>query len=101
MKRKIARTGEFFVYIVECQDKTYYTGYTNDLEKRLNEHNNGKRGARYASYKRPVRLAWKKEYKHKHYAMTAEYRIKQMNRKQKELLVGGMRLDKVLSRKNG
>ena len=101
MKRKIVRTGEFFVYIVECQDKTYYTGYTNDLEKRLKEHNEGKRGVRYTSYKRPVRLVWKKEYKHKHYAMKAEYRIKQMNRKQKELLVGGMRLDKVLSRKNG
>ncbi|MDP1854154.1 MAG: hypothetical protein Q8L26_08160 [Candidatus Omnitrophota bacterium] len=48
-----------------------------------------------------MKLAWSKEYKYKHYAMKAEYKIKQINRKQKELLVGGMRLDKVLSRKNG
>lgn len=99
--KKIKRHDGFYVYIVKCKDGTYYTGYANDLEKRLKEHNDGKRGAEYTRYKRPVKLIWNKEYKYKHYAMKAEYKIKQMNRKQKELLTGGMRLDKVLSRKNG
>jgi len=46
-----------------------------------------------------VRLVWEKEYKYLKYAMSAECKIKKMNRGQKELLVGGMRLDKVLARK--
>ena len=96
MKRKIARTGKFFVYIVECRDKTYYTGYTNDLEKRLKEHNDGKRGAKYTRYKRPVKLVWKKEYKQFRPAVKVEGVIKGLTRLQKESLVGGRRLDKVL-----
>jgi len=103
MKRKITRAGKFHVYIVRCSSGEYYTGYTNSLKKRLKEHNNGKRGAMYTRFKRPVKLAWKKEYRYKHYAMKAEYRIKQLTRKQKETLVGGRRLDKVLkeARKHG
>ncbi|HLD41076.1 MAG TPA: GIY-YIG nuclease family protein, partial [Candidatus Omnitrophota bacterium] len=38
---KIKRSGRYFTYIVECSDKTYYTGYTNDLEKRIKRHNQG------------------------------------------------------------
>ncbi len=87
------------MYILECSDRTYYTGYTNDLEKRIKEHNESERGAKYTRYKRPVKVAWTKEYCHLCYAMRAEYKIKQLNRGQKELLVGGMRLDKVLARK--
>ena len=90
---------KYFVYILECADGTYYTGYTNDLEKRVKEHNCSKRGAKYTRAKRPVRVVWSREYKYMHYAMKAEYKIKQLNRKQKELLVDGMRLDKVLIRK--
>ncbi|MCK4826488.1 GIY-YIG nuclease family protein [bacterium] len=99
MKTNFKRSGRFFVYILECRDKTYYTGYTNDLEKRLKEHNNNKRGAKYLRSRRPVRVVWQKEYKYLCYAMRAEYKIKQLNRRQKVLLVGGMRLDKVLARK--
>ena len=95
-KRVFDRSGKFWVYIVECKDGTYYTGYTNNLEKRLKEHNNGKRGAWYTSFKRPVEVVWNKEYKYKHYAMAAEYKIKQLTRMQKEMLVSGMRLDRVL-----
>ncbi len=89
------------MYIVQCRGSTYYTGYTNDLEKRIKEHNSGKRGAKYLKGKGPLKLVWAKEYKYLHYAMSAEYKIKQLNRKQKELLIGGMRLDKVLGKKNG
>lgn len=100
-KRIFKRCGAFYVYILECQDGTYYTGYTNDLEKRLKEHNESKRGARYTRYKRPVRVVWQKEYKYLCYAMRAEYKIKQLNRKQKGSLIKGRRLDKILSKKYG
>lgn len=97
--KKFKRHRRYFVYIMECQDGTYYTGYTNDLEKRLREHNESKRGARYTRAKRPVKLVWKKEYRYSKYAMSTEHKIKELNRYQKKLLVGGMRLDKVLARK--
>ena len=97
MKIRFNRSGRFFVYILECRDGTYYTGYTNDLGRRVKEHNENKRGAKYTRYKRPVKVVWKKEYRYLCYAMRAEYRIKQLNRGQKELLVGGMRLGKVLA----
>ena len=47
MKRTIKRVDSFCVYMLECNDGTYYTGYTNNLEKRIQEHNNSKRGAKY------------------------------------------------------
>jgi len=97
-KRKFNRSGKFFAYILECQDGTYYTGYTNDLEKRIKEHNDNKRGARYTRYKRPVKLVWRKEYKQFKPAFKLEKLIKKLTRKQKELLVGGVRLDKVKER---
>ena len=100
MKREFKRTGRFSVYIVACSDGTYYTGYTNDLEKRIKEHNDSKRGAKYTRYKRPVKVVWTREYKYLCYAMRAEYKIKQLNRRQKELLVNGMRLDKALNKKH-
>ena len=93
---KIRRSGKFYVYIVECGDNTFYTGYTNNLEKRLKEHNDGKRGARYTRYKRPVKLVWEKEYRQFKPAFKLEKIIKQLTRSQKESLVNGRRLDKVL-----
>lgn len=98
--KKVKRSGKFYVYIVECQDGTYYTGYTSNLEKRIKEHNSGKRGAIYTRYKRPVEVVWLKGYQYKYYAMSAEYKIKQLTRSQKKMLVEGMRLDKVLGKKN-
>ena len=96
---KFKHKDKFYVYIVKCRDGSYYTGSTKDLEKRIEEHNNGKRGAKYLRGKGPLKLVWSKEYKYLYYAMSAEYKIKQLNRRQKELLINGMRLDKVFSRK--
>jgi len=96
--KKFKRRDVFYVYILECQKGTYYTGYTNNLEKRLKLHNNGK-GAKYLRGKGPLKLVWAKGYKYLRYAMSAEYKIKQLNRRQKESLINGMRLDKVFSRK--
>ena len=97
MKTNFKRLGKFFVYILECFDGTYYTGYTNDLERRLKEHNNNKRGAKYTRYKRPVKVAWTKEYCYFKKAFLMEKRIKTLTRKQKELLVRGTRLEKLLA----
>ena len=87
MREKFRREGEFYVYIVECADGTYYTGYTNDLEKRLKEHNDGKRGAKYLRGKIPVKLAYAKEYKYYKNAVHAEIDIKKRTRREKIAMI--------------
>ena len=88
---KIQRSGRFYVYIVECRDRTYYTGYTNDLENRVKEHNNGKRGAKYLRGKAPVKLVYAKEYRYYKNALRAERDIKKRTRKEKEVMVSTCR----------
>src|SRR3989338_3824791 len=95
MNKKFKRSGKFWVYIVECFDDTFYTGYTPDLENRIKLHNAG-RGAKYTRDRRPVKLVWCKEYCQFKSAFKLERVIKALTRKQKEMLVGGRRLDKVL-----
>lgn len=92
---------KFFVYIVRCADDSLYTGYTDDLGKRIHEHNNTKRKAKYLRGRCPVELVWSRGYKIKYYALKLEYKIKQLSRAQKQLLVNGMRLDRVIGRKHG
>ncbi len=75
-----------YVYIVKCSDKTYYTGYTNDLEKRLFAHNAGK-GAKYTRNRIPVEIVYFEEYEDKSEAMKREYAIKRLTRVQKEKLI--------------
>lgn len=82
------RNGRFWVYIVECNDGTYYTGYTPNLEKRILVHNNGK-GAKYTRDRKPIKLVWSKEYKYFKKAFLEEKRIKKLTREQKEELVNG------------
>ncbi|PGZ94439.1 hypothetical protein COE51_22410 [Bacillus pseudomycoides] len=72
-----------YFYVVECADGSYYAGYTNHLEKRIEAHNSGK-GARYTRARRPVRLKYFETYEEKRPAMQAEYRFKQLKRKQKD-----------------
>lgn len=87
-KTDFKRKGKFWVYIVECKDGTYYTGYTPDIESRLKLHNRG-RGAKYTRDRRPVKLVWCKEYKYFKKAFLEEKRIKELKREQKEKLVNG------------
>ncbi|MGI6106442.1 MAG: GIY-YIG nuclease family protein [Lachnospiraceae bacterium] len=77
-----------YVYIVECADGTYYTGWTNSLQKRLDAHNSG-RGAKYTHSRRPVRLVYSEAYESESEARTREWQIKQLSRAQKEELVLG------------
>lgn len=75
-----------FVYIVECADGTYYTGWTTDLKKRVAAHNAGT-GAKYTRTRCPVKLVWHEICPDKQSAMSREWHIKQMSRKQKEALI--------------
>jgi len=84
--KKFKRTGKFYVYIVQCQDGTYYTGYTPDIENRLKLHNAGK-GAKYTRDRRPVELIWRREYKYFKKAFLEEKRIKTLTRQEKMELV--------------
>ncbi len=77
-----------YVYIIECSDGTFYTGYTNNLDKRINTHNKGK-GAKYTRCRLPVKLLYHEEYDLKGEALKREYKIKQMTRKQKIKLIEG------------
>lgn len=83
---KIERTNKYYVYILECNDGTYYTGYTNNLEKRIESHNKG-RGAKYVRGRGPVKLVYCKEYKSRKYAMKAEINIKKRTKKEKEEII--------------
>lgn len=75
-----------YLYVLMCSDGTYYTGYTNDLEKRIRTHNEGK-GAKYTRGRLPAILVYKEEYDLKKEAMQAEYRFKQLTRQQKERII--------------
>ena len=75
-----------YTYIVRCADGTLYTGWTNDLEKRMKAHNEGM-GAKYTRSRRPVELVYSEEHETKEEAMSREYRIKRMSRQQKMELI--------------
>ena len=77
-----------FVYILCCSDNTYYTGYTTDVEKRVQRHNEGK-GAKYTKSRRPVQLVYQEKYMDKSCALKREYAIKQLSRQEKEQLIKG------------
>lgn len=75
-----------YTYIVECSDKSLYTGWTTNLEERLAAHNQGT-GAKYTRSRRPVKLVYCEEFQTKEEAMKREYAIKQLTRKEKEELI--------------
>ena len=75
-----------YVYILRCSDGTLYTGYTNDLNARLDAHNRG-RGAKYTRSRCPVTLVYKKGFRSLGKALSREYALKQLTRTQKESLI--------------
>ncbi len=78
--------GGHYVYIIECSDGTYYTGYTTDVERRVAEHNDGT-GAKYTRGRQPVTLVHVEAYETQSAAMQREHAIKQLRRAEKESLV--------------
>lgn len=77
-----------YTYILECRDGSLYTGWTNNLEKRIQTHNAG-RGGRYTRSRRPVRLVYYECFETKEEAMSREGKIKQLNRREKLALIQG------------
>ena len=75
-----------YTYIVKCKDGSLYTGWTNDLEKRIIAHNEGT-GAKYTKSRRPVTLVYYETFETKEEAMSREYAIKRLSRKEKEKLI--------------
>lgn len=76
----------YIVYILECNDGTFYTGITNDLEQRLRQHQLGK-ASKYTRTRLPVRLRYVEAGTDRSWASQREWQIKRMNRKEKEKLI--------------
>lgn len=75
-----------YTYMLECADGTLYTGWTNDLQKRVKMHNSGK-GAKYTRSRLPVKLVYAEPHEEKSEAMRREQQIKLLSRKQKLALI--------------
>lgn len=75
-----------YVYIVECADGTLYSGWTNDLEKRIAAHNAGD-GAKYTRSRRPVRLRYYETFEEKSKALRRECALKKLTRAEKIALI--------------
>ncbi|WP_048571323.1 GIY-YIG nuclease family protein [Clostridium cylindrosporum] len=75
-----------YTYILECNDKSLYTGWTNDLSKRLSMHLKGK-ASKYTRARLPVKIVYYEQFLDKKDAMKREYAIKKLTRKQKLKLI--------------
>jgi len=77
----------YFVYIIRCNDDSYYTGFTNNLERRLSEHYSGKNKGCYTFDKRPLELMWFETFNNVLDAIATEKKIKGWTRIKKEALI--------------
>ncbi len=73
----------YYVYMLECADRTFYIGWTNNLAKRMHAHNVLKSGAHYTKIRRPVALTYVETYKTKREALQREYALKKFTRNEK------------------
>jgi predicted GIY-YIG superfamily endonuclease len=78
----------FWVYMLQCADLSYYVGHTNDLQKRVLEHQTGELHT-YTATRRPVRVVFTQEFLSREEALTAELQIKGWSRKKKQALIRG------------
>ncbi|KKT89335.1 MAG: hypothetical protein UW95_C0001G0104 [Parcubacteria group bacterium GW2011_GWC1_45_14] len=85
--KKITFESMYYLYILECSDGSLYTGIAVDVEKRLAEHNDSRRGAKYTKARRPVKLVFSKKFKNRSAASKEEARIKNLSRKEKLELI--------------
>lgn len=77
----------YHTYILECADRTLYVGSTNDIIRRLHQHNNSKQGAHYTKIRRPVKLVYSESLKTLGKARSREAEIKNLTRTQKMFLI--------------
>ncbi len=78
---------KWYVYIVECIDTSLYTGITTELIRRVEEHNNSSKGAKYTKNRRPVKLVYFEESTDRSSASKREYEIKNLSKKDKIYLI--------------
>ena len=78
---------DWLVYILECSDQTLYTGITTNLEKRIEQHNNGQEGAKYTRVRRPVKCVYQESQKNRSEATKREMAIKKLSRSKKLQLI--------------
>lgn len=79
----------YFVYILQCADGSYYTGLTNNLELRLEQHNSGTNPASYTYRRRPVFLVFNQDFSDVNQAILFEKKIKKWSAKKKKALIDG------------
>ena len=77
----------YYVYILECSDKTLYTGIAKDVDKRLHEHNTSEKAAKYTRVRRPLKLLFTQELPTRSEALKREYAIKKLKREEKLRLI--------------
>lgn len=75
------------VYILQCRDKSLYTGYTTDLKRRVKEHNSSKKAAGYTRGRRPVALKYSETFATRSEALKREFEIKSLSRERKLKLI--------------
>ncbi len=85
-KKKEKEDTMYYIYILECADGTFYTGYTTQVEERVLAHN-AKKGAKYTRGRTPVKLVYQESFEEKSEALKREYAIKKMTRKEKVKLM--------------
>jgi len=85
-----AETTRWYVYMLRCCDGSLYTGITTDPERRLQEHNHGRRGARYTRTRRPVTLVWTEPQDDRAAATRREHQLRTMATDAKRDLVAGL-----------
>jgi len=79
----------YFVYILKCADRTYYTGFTSNLENSIKEHKTGKHRDSYTYFRRPVTLEFYAEFTNPNIAIEVEKQIKKWSKAKKEALING------------
>jgi putative endonuclease len=92
---------DFYVYILECSDETYYTGHTDNIEARIGAHEQGLIPSCYTFTRRPVKVIYVTTFASRGEAIDAEQQVKGWSRRKKEALINGeFELLKSLSKKN-
>ena len=76
----------FYIYILKCNDRSYYTGHTDNLENRISEHKTGKHSG-YTSSRLPIEVVFVQHFTTRYEALKIEHRIKKWSRKKKEALI--------------
>lgn len=74
---------EWYTYIVQCSDKSLYTGITTDLDRRVNEHNSSNKGSKYTRTRRPVKLVYNETHTDRSTSSKRESEIKKLSRTEK------------------